>query len=139
MMQIQTQNPQIDQLLQLISQFMSSGTMSIVVVTFIQYLKQSPLAPRINEETTKINKLLGVVLAFLTSIGIAYTYNAGTVVITFTVAAVLHGLWHFVQQLALQHVIYHGVFKPTTVQVSAAAPAAVAINPPVADVGKIGS
>jgi len=131
MFQIPVDNPQITQLLMLISQFISHGTMSIVVVSAIQWAKQSPLAPWINKETTTLNKYISAILAFLTSIGIAYTYNSGVVTITFTVAAVLHGLWHFIQQYAMQHFVYHGFIKPTTVQVAQSAPVASAVNAPI--------
>jgi hypothetical protein len=115
----------------LLKQLTSQGTMSIVIVAMLEWAKNSPLAPFINKETTALNKGLGAFLAFITSIGIAYTYSAGVVTITFTVMTVLHGLWTFIQQLAFQHIVYHGFIKPKTVEVSAAAPAAVAINPPV--------
>jgi len=126
---VPVENPQVGQLLQLISHFISSGTMSIVIVSVIQYLKTSPLAPWITQETETLNKSLSAALAFITSLGIAYTYSGGIVTITFTVATVLAGLWHFVQQYAMQHFVYHGFIKPKTVQVAASAPAAEAINP----------
>lgn len=121
---------QMQQLLELMSRFISSGTLSIVVVAAIQWLKKSPLAPWFNQETDTLNKALGAFLAFIASIGIAYTYSAGVVTITFTVATVLAGLWHFVQQLAMQHFVYHGFIKPKTIEVAPSAPAAEAVNPP---------
>lgn len=118
-MQIEQSTQQTQQLLELVSRFISSGTLSVVIVAMIQWLKESTNIPWINQQTTTLNKMLGAFLAFIASIGISYTYNAGTVTIVFTVTAVLAGLWHWIQQLAMQHFVYHGFIKPKAVEVIA--------------------
>jgi len=103
-----SQQPLYDLLLQITS----NGTTAIMIVAFVQWLKESPWFPAINQESTKINQLLGAALAAVASLGISYSVSGRIVTIAFDYVVVLHGLWHYAQQLAMQHFVYHGFLKP---------------------------
>jgi hypothetical protein len=87
----------------------SQAVLSTTVVVIIQKLKT--YLPWLNAETAK--NIIPALAAAATALGIHYTYEAGTVMITFTTAGVLHGLWHWVQSMTIQEAMYQGVFhKP---------------------------
>jgi len=108
---------QTQQLLELVSRLASNGTLAVVIVAVMQWLKKSPLAPWLSQETDNANRLVSAFLAFIASVGITYTYTGGVVTITFTLMTVLTGLWHWIQQMAFQQFLYHGWVKPRTVEV----------------------
>ena len=89
----------------------SQITLSAVVVVVMQWLKNSSYMPWLNQQSDKANRVVAALLAFVTAIGIHYTYDAGVVTITFTVMTVLHGLWHWLQSLVFQELVYKGVIK----------------------------
>jgi len=124
-------NQTAQQLVALISQYFSSGTLAVVIVAVVQWIKDSPLFPKITQDTTRINQVLGAVLAFFASVGVSWGVTGHVVSITFDYIIVLHGLWHWVQQLALQHFVYHGFLKPTILQKQLLDKVTPASNPPV--------
>lgn len=101
----------------------SQVTYSTIAVMFLQWLKNTRFAPFINFETDALNKMIGALLAALTAVGIHSQYDGLTHTLTITgltVAAVFHGIWHFVQSFSFQQLIYHGVLKRPVVAVPVA-------------------
>jgi uncharacterized membrane protein (DUF441 family) len=101
-----------------VQQMFSNVTLSTMIVLFIQWLKDSKYFPWITAQTETLNKILGAFLAFIASIGVQYSYHEGVVTITFTVLTVLAGLWHWIQQLMMQHLVYYGIIKPPAASAS---------------------
>jgi hypothetical protein len=92
----------------------SQVTLSAVVVVVLQWLKKASWFPWLTAEGEKAKHAFAVLAAALTAIGIHYNYDAatGTLMITgITVAAIGHGLWHWLQSYAFQEVLYKGVFR----------------------------
>ena len=59
-----------------------------------------------------MNQLAGAFLAFCAAVGIHYNITGHLVTIAFDYVVVAHGIWHWIQQLALQHFVYHLALKP---------------------------
>jgi len=88
-------------------------TLSAVVVWLIEKLKASKAMPFINTETAKLNRLLSIVLAFLSALGIQYSYafnhQTGTLILTINgllLANILHFAWTWLQNFVMQQAIF---------------------------------
>ena len=109
------------------SQIVSQLTSAALVVYALQWLKRSKLFPWITAETTTLNRWVGAAAAGLSAIGIhlAFTATAGTpgsYVITvtgLTLPNVLHGVWHWANQYALQQITYDAVTSKAVTAVPA--------------------
>ncbi len=115
------------------NEILSQFTAAAVSVYAIQALKSSSLVPWITQRTTGLNRLLSALGAFIGAIGVHFAFGAsqsvdGTYVLTVTgatVSNVLHGLWHWANQVALQQLTYDAVVAKTSAQT----PQAVAAVP----------
>lgn len=91
----------------------SQVTLSTVVVVVMEWLKKASWFPWLTVQSEKVNKLIAIFLAAITAIGIHYTYDASTATLTLTgisLAALGHGLWHWLQSYAVQETVYKGAF-----------------------------
>lgn len=120
-------------------ELVSQLTSAAVVVYALQWMKRSKLFPWVCQEKKTILRALSAVGAALSAVGIHFAFAtveaaSGTYTITIsglTLLSVLHGTWHWVNQLALQQLAYDATLdnkKPASVP-----PAAP--NQPVVTVG----
>ena len=90
----------------------------------LEWAKHSPLLPFLRSETDKLNRLVSVIVAFLSTVGIQaamqghLSWQAGAT-ITFQIPA-LSVLWgtvvHTVGQFGIQQATYRGLIKPAAVK-----------------------
>ena len=89
-------------------------TNSAIIVYVVQQLKKFDWIPLIHENSTKINRLVALVLAGLNAMAVHWTtegtfVNGQTIIITIPAASVLfHGLWGWAQSFITQELIYQG-------------------------------
>ena len=101
-------------------EFLSQLTSAAVVVYALQWLKRSTLFPWITMESERLNRLLAGVGAAISAAGVHFAFavaenTSGTYVITISglsLLNVLHGLWHVVNQFAIQQLAFDAVVKP---------------------------
>ena len=91
---------------------MSHFTTAAVVVYALQWLKRSSLVSFITADTVTLNRWAGVVLAAASAVGVEAVYSSaeGTLLITgLSLAGIAQGVWHFLNQYALQQITYDAV------------------------------
>ena len=103
----------------------TAGGTALISSIIIQWIKKSQLDifNLFGTEKNKqfANQCLSIVVAFITSIGIGYKYDAtaGTLLLTgLTIASLEHGLWHWMLQWISQHVAYKTLIVPQELQAS---------------------
>ncbi len=101
----------------------TAGGTAVVTSIFLQWMKKSQLwcfsFIGTDKRFEKANLWFSIFVAFITSIGIGYKYDAaaGTLLITgLTVAGIEHGVWHWFVQWVGQHVSYKTFVVPTELQ-----------------------
>ena len=88
------------------------------VATLLQLLKNSPLIPWINRDTGRVNALIGIVAAGLTTIGLSYSYTfdaeTGRCTLGFvgSMGGIVDGLAHWFGQWLAQQAYYKGFIVP---------------------------
>jgi hypothetical protein len=89
----------------------ATGGFALLSSLGIQYLKNSGWASWFNRETDKANLALSLLVAFVTSIGIHFSWDAktDTIAIIGVGYALQHGLWEWFVQWAAQHIAYKNV------------------------------
>lgn len=98
--------------------YIASPTVALLVSVGMQVLKNSPIMPWISRDTGKVNAWIGGALAFLSSLGIATTFDwnaeTGQFAAGFSGNAweLLHVLLHFPVQWAQQQVWYKMAIVP---------------------------
>jgi len=111
---------------------------SAIVVWLLQLAKNSPWFPWVTANTTKLNRAIAVVLAFLTSVGFHFTMtgnltSGGQVIIAFpSMLAIAQILLHTAGQGAIQEAIYQTTVKPTPVLPSTPVAPEPVVQPPIA-------
>src|ERR1035437_5538864 len=102
---------------------LTAGGTAVLSSIIIQWMKKSQLAifDAIGTEKNKqtANLVFSVVVAFVTSLGIGYKYDAvaGILIISgLTKAGIAHGLWHWFTQWVAQHVSYKALVVPQELQ-----------------------
>ena len=103
----------------------TAGGTALISSIIIQWIKKSQLDifNLFGSEKNKAfaNQCLSIIVAFITSIGIGYKYDAtaGTLILTgLTIASLQHGLWHWMLQWISQHVAYKTLIVPQELQAS---------------------
>lgn len=92
----------------------SQLTTAYMISALLQWLKNKPWFPFTNINTAALNRATAMALAFITAVGLHYTFDAegGVLTITgLTVANIAHTAWASVQQYALQQGVYKGLVK----------------------------
>lgn len=95
-------------------EFMSQLTSAAIVVYLLQWAKSCPIIPWITEHSKGISRLTSAGLAAVSAIGVHYSFDAeaGRLVVEgLTVSGLLHGLWLFGNQFALQQLAYDAVLN----------------------------
>jgi hypothetical protein len=102
-------------------------TVSGIVVAAIQWLKSSKLFPWITAETATLNRIIGVVAAVATSVGVHITWNHGNLpgsymvgVTGLTLMGILTGAFDVLKSLVFQEIIYRSTKTVPAVPVSSA-------------------
>lgn len=91
------------------SQLGSGAIISVLAVELIQIVKQSPKFKQFNYITSDANRYLGLVLAFVSSLGINVTFHDGTLIVTGLVwATILHAGLQWAQQQAYYRMFVAG-------------------------------
>lgn len=92
----------------------AQGGAAIAASMAIQYLKNAGWASWFTRETAKANLGLSLVIAFLTSVGIHWTWDPATDTIGIIGVAGFfkHGLWEWIIQWIGQHASYKGLVVP---------------------------
>src|ERR1035437_368964 len=88
---------------------MTQFTSSAVVVYIMQKLKGASWFPYLEHGSAKISRCFSIAAAALVTMGINYTWNPNTrgLLITLpTLGAFFVGLWHWLNQYALQETVY---------------------------------
>lgn len=114
---------------------MTQFTSSAVVVFLMQKLKSAAWFPLIQEGKVLINRTISILSAAAVTIGIGYTWDptldaSGNRHMTFaipTLAAIAVGLWHWLNQYALNEMVYRATAKPNGN--GGATPAVAAVKP----------
>jgi hypothetical protein len=106
-------------------------TAGAVSVFIIQRMKSWSALPWISHWTPMVNRVVAVISAALTAVGVHFAYSAvdHTVIISgLTLTGVLGMLWVWVKQFALQEYVYQSAANRT--KVVPAAGAALEVAPP---------
>jgi len=113
----------------------ATGGTALIASLAIQYLKNSGWATWFTRETNRANLALSVLVAFCTSIGIHFTWDAATdtFAIIGVMAALKHGLWEWFLQWVTQHAAYKGFIVPAETLGEIRALLARALPPPVTE------
>ena len=80
----------------------------------MQLLKKAEWFPWINSQTDRANRLIAVALAGLAALGISFTFDAGTGVMTVAglkLETILGGGWAWLKSYATQEFIYRASAK----------------------------
>ena len=92
----------------------SQLTAAYATSAVLQWLKGKPWFPFANANTAALNRATSMVLALIAAIGLHYTFDAESGVLTIsglTAANILHTVWAWVQQYALTQASYKGLIK----------------------------
>lgn len=87
----------------------------IVVVYLMEMVKRLRVVPWITQETRRLNRVLALVVAAAAAIGIHFSFDASAGVLTvsgLTLQGVLHGLYEFAKQAAMQQFAYDVAIEP---------------------------
>lgn len=88
------------------------------VATLLQLVKNSPLIPWITRDTGRLNSLLAIIAAGLTTVGLSFSgtiddsTGAFTLGVSGTIGGLIDGIAHWVGQWTAQHAIYKGLIAP---------------------------
>ena len=107
-------------------QVISQVVAAWIVTQLVQMLKKWRDIPWMTARTDSINRVVGAVMAFFASVGIAFSFDAeaGTLLITgLTWGTVVTIFWTWVQQVVLQQIVYRGAVKETPIEAKATAKA----------------
>ena len=94
-------------------------TSAAIVVFAMNKLKAATWFPLVQKDAVALNRAFGAIIAFLVSIGIHYQWTAnadGSHALLLqipTLTALAYGVWHWLNQYALQEVIFQAT-KPTS-------------------------
>ena len=91
------------------------ATIAILVPIVFQWIKTRKWFPWITTETQKLNRIVGIAVAFCASIGVVVGFDrtAGVLTITgLTAAGLMHGGVRFIQQWAFQQASYKLIVAP---------------------------
>lgn len=101
--------------------YVASPTVALLTSVLLQVLKNTKIFPWIDRDTGKLNALISGLVAFISSLGIAMSFDwepeSGRFAAGFTgnIWDILHVLWHFPVQWAQQHAFYKGLLVPAEV------------------------
>lgn len=96
-------------------QLLSQLTASALVVYTLQALKKAAWMPWLTDRTHTLNRLVSALGAALTAVGIHLSFDSttGTFMATgLTLTALGHGLWEWINQFALNQLLFDGVIMP---------------------------
>lgn len=91
------------------------ATIAVITTYVFQWIKKSSWFPWLTMNSQKLNRILGVVVAFAASIGVVATFDhtAGVLTVTgLTMAGLGHGVARFIQQWVMQQTAYKVVIAP---------------------------
>lgn len=92
-----------------------------VAVAAINWLKHSPYFPWITQQKTNVMRVVALVAAAITGIGIHYAWNADTRVLSFnipTIAAMFGIVVGYVKSLAIQELTYQATKRPNLAELA---------------------
>jgi len=90
----------------------SQAAIAIISSYGIQYLKGQPWFPFLKANAQKLNTMVTAIIAALAGLGVAITFNEGTLMVTgLTLANLGHIVSHFLEQWAFQHAAYQGLIN----------------------------
>lgn len=95
---------------------LSHLTSAAIVVYLIQWLKRASWVPWLTPETTTLSRIVSAILAAGSAIGLHVAYDSAGGVLTvtgLTVGSLLHGVWEWLNQFALQQLAYDVAVQPT--------------------------
>jgi hypothetical protein len=98
--------------------YVVSPTVALVVSVLLQVLKTSKAVTWVTNETGKLNAVLSMAIAFLSSVGIVFSFDFDSETGRFagqfsgTLSELVHALGHSVIQWSEQHLIYKGFIAP---------------------------
>jgi hypothetical protein len=98
-----------------VNQLSAQVVVSAVIVYVLQLAKKSPLVPWMTCETDTINRVVAVLAALCSSLGIHFSFNAaaGTLVIAGLSLANIGGFaWHWLTAFVSQQLIFQGTVRP---------------------------
>lgn len=93
----------------------SQLTLALLVPFILQWLKRSSWFPVLTMETSKLNAIVASIIAVAGGVGIAFTYNAQSGVLTvtgLTLASIWNALQHSILQFMMQHTVYRVAIAP---------------------------
>jgi hypothetical protein len=115
---------------------MTQFTSSAVVVYLMQKVKTAKWFPLVQQGRATLNRIVSVVAAFLVAVGVSWSWSLDkttgthTLVITgLSIYAVGHGLWHWLNQFALQETVYQATVNKVSVTTDAAGAIPAQVSP----------
>lgn len=97
-------------------------TSSAVVVYLMQKLKNAKWFPLVQDGRAILNRIVSIAAAFLTAVGISWSWtkDPATGLHTFAIAnigmwSMIYGVWHWLNQYALQETIYQATINKISV------------------------
>ena len=97
--------------------YVASGTLALVTSVLLQMCKNSPWFPWLTRNSGKVNAYVSAVVAVLSSMGIAWSFDYApsgdtNIAFSFNVYTVGHMIGHSLVQFAAQHTAYKGLIVP---------------------------
>ena len=92
----------------------SQLTAGYAVASLIEWLKGQKWFPFATADNAKLNRAFAMLTAFIAAVGLHTTFDSEAGVLTIsglTVVNVLHSVWAWVQQYAIQQAAYKGLIK----------------------------
>ena len=109
-------------------------TSSAVVVYLMQKLKNASWFPLVQQGRATLNRIVSIVAAFAVAVGVSWSWSldkaSGThtlVISGLSIYAVGHGLWHWLNQYALQETIYQTTSNKISLTTAPAGPTVPAV------------
>lgn len=98
--------------------FVTQFTSSALVVYAIQKLKNASWFPWLQHGSATVSRLFSMAAAAAVAIGINYTWNPqtrGLLITVPTISAGLIGLWHWLNQFALNETLYQATVNKVSI------------------------
>ena len=92
----------------------SQMTSAYITSALLEWLKAKPWFPFASADTAVLNRATSMIFALIAAIGLHYTFDAESGVLTITgltAANILHTGWAWIQQYALQQAAFRGLVK----------------------------
>lgn len=101
--------------------FGAQVSIALAVSWILERVKQGEAISWVRADTQKLNRWIAIIVALASSVGVGFSYHAGTLTITgLTLTSILTYAWHWLEQFVVQEASYQLVVKTPGAKVAAA-------------------